>query len=553
MKKCIILFVLLIMFTSLSACSQNEFSSTTDTNKDRQTSSDQVNSDQKLNDSLESASSVQELSKRVLVFDSSLTDPQDMTPTYVNGVCKVLSVFEEDAEGYIGEVEITRRYLQGNDETLSKNQFDSYMMLSYKSKLAGQSGMDKLPAEAKNTLDELASNDKGQKFYGILSTTTHLEQFYVDSTFDFNIPFNYKKSNSDTLDIPYILSVNGNNTKLYMYLHKLAVVQVDGEINNLPITSPIIAKTDAELLYINDKGFSPEYDKLQDLWHMLFLGKKEGDFFNGHLYLSRIEQKYGAIPGALSLTGNSEQYEDEIELFFQPFDEENYRNAGGQMGSMHIASLSHMATVNCHGINVLFTAASDVVYVELPGSSFQGSFEGKFTDNDGEAEQIYEESLNLCYAEMNYSTVSRKKSDYDFDFEAALQGAENAGITLTESQLDMIRELEAEANSFVDELEGQCLWLPPGFLPMTSPVEFIEQNVMTAPVFSYIEENLWLDTIGPIYSQRFEKMRDFSVQEGDIGGHYYMEIVFSYGGKAFYIELTDTISGTDIDVMVFGQ
>lgn len=109
------------------------------------------------------------------------------------------------------------------------------------------------------------------------------------------------------------------------------------------------------------------------------------------------------------------------------------------------------------------------------------------------------------------------------------------------------------ASGFATELEGQCLWLPNGFIPLTAPFDCYEQNVLTNPTFSYTEDGLWLDKIGPLYRQHFSGMRDFSVKEGEYGGHYSMEIVFSYGVKTIYIELCDGNAGTDVTVMMFGQ
>ncbi len=546
MKRYIILFVILIMVTSVSACSQNEFSTAT-SKSDSKTETEQVDSSQVPISNVENPLTNQKTGKMVLVFDTSITDSQDMSPAYVDGVCKILAVFEKDDGGYTGDIEIIRKFTQGYEERNPKNQGDGYMMISYISKI-DDNKEEVIPAEAKAALEELAKGDNGQKFYGIFSTASHLEQYKIESTFDFYIPFDYKKSNNDVLDIPYILSVNGDNAKLYLYLHELSVFQVEGKINNLPAASPIMANLDADLLHINDKGFSVEAEKLQDIWHMMFLGKKDGNSYNGHLYLSRMEQKYSSYGSPLYFTGNSDQYEDDIELNLQPFDEDSYRKAGGQMGSMHIASLSHMATLNCQGINVLFTAAGDKVYAELPESSFQGLFEGKFTAEDEEKEQIYEEDLELCYAEFEYSSSPKIEGIEGFE-KSLFQGIEMAGVTLTEEQLDMIME----AGSTAGYIDAQSLWLPQEFLPMTAPIDFMEQNVMFNPTFSYGEDNLWLDTISPIYRQRFEGMKGFSTQEGEIGGHWCMEIVFRYGSKSFYIQSYDANSGASIRVMMFGQ
>ena len=281
---------------------------------------------------------------------------------------------------------------------------------------------------------------------------------------------------------------------------------------------------------------------------MLFLGKKDGDSFAGNLYLSRIEEKVGAYPGAASLTGNCSVFETPLQLHFLPFDEAAYRKAGGQMGSMQTSSLSHMAAVNCEGNNLLFTAAGDTVFVELPGSSFGGVLEGKLTGSGGQTERVYEDSLALCRAEYAYSTAPQPEGSDNWT-EAARQGTQMTGITLTEDALNRI----AGASGFATELEGQCLWLPNGFIPLTAPFDCYEQNVLTNPTFSYTEDGLWLDKISPLYRQHFSGMRDFSVKEGEYGGHYSMEIVFSYGVKTIYIELCDGNAGTDVTVMMFGQ
>ena len=218
------------------------------------------------------------------------------------------------------------------------------------------------------------------------------------------------------------------------------------------------------------------------------------------------------------------------------------------MGSMQTSSLSHMAAVNCEGNNLLFTAAGDTVFVELPGSSFGGVLEGKLTGSGGQTERVYEEGLALCRAEYAYSTAPQPEGSDNWT-EAARQGTQMTGITLTEDALNRI----AGASGFATELEGQCLWLPNGFIPLTAPFDCYEQNVLTNPTFSYTEDGLWLDKIGPLYRQHFSGMRDFSVKEGEYGGHYSMEIVFSYGVKTIYIELCDGNAGTDVTVMMFGQ
>lgn len=486
--------------------------------------------------------------KKALLFDVSTADPQDMSPVFGQGDCKVLAVFERKSDGYTGEVEITRKFPQSHDEASQKQQSDGYMMISYKSVFSGKSSEAAVPAEAKAALDQLAADSKGQRFYGVLPTVIRLEQYTVTSTFDFNIPYDFIKKHGGIQALPYLLSVDGDKAKLYLYFHKLAVTAFEGELRDLSsaVVPPVPAHTDAARLYINDKGLSNEEREMQDRWQMLFLGKNDGDSFSGELYLSQIEEKAGAYPGVVSLTGNCSVYEAPIELRFLPFDEATYRMAGGQMGSIQTALLSHMATADCQGKSVLLTAAGDTVYVELPGSSFQGVFEGKLTGNGGQINRIYEESLALCRAEYSYSTAS--KLEAGDGWEAGLRkNIETAGIKLTEEQLALIQG----ASSFMNELEGQCLWLPPDFIPFTAPIDCYEQNVLINPTFDYTEDSLWLESIGPVYLQRFSKMCDFSVQEGDSGGHYSMEIVFRYGGRTIYIELSDGNVGTDVQISMF--
>lgn len=489
----------------------------------------------------------QKSGKTAFVFDASIIDPQNMAPTFEPGVCKVLAAFLKEADGYSGDVEITRKFPQGYDEASQKKQPDGYIVLSYKSTFSHPSPGE-VRTEAKVALDKLAENDMGQRFYGTLLTLVRQEQYTVTSTFDFGIPYNFLKKNAGVQEIPYLLSVTDNHAKLYLYFHKLSVTAVEGEMKNPPAASLLPAKTDSAYLSINAKALSPEAKKLQDRWQMLFLGKKDGDSFAGNLYLSRIEEKVGAYPGVASLTGNCSVYETPLQLHFLPFDEAAYRKAGGHMGSMQTSSLSHMAAVNCEGNNLLFTAAGDTVFVELPGSSFGGVLEGKLTGSGGQTERVYEESLALCRAEYAYSTAPQPEGSDNWT-EAARQGTQMTGITLTEDALNRI----AGASGFATELEGQCLWLPNGFIPLTAPFDCYEQNVLTNPTFSYTEDGLWLDKIGPLYRQHFSGMRDFSVKEGEYGGHYSMEIVFSYGVKTIYIELCDGNAGTDVTVMMFGQ
>ena len=68
--------------------------------------------------------------KTALVFDVSITDPQNMAPTFEPGVCKVLAAFQKEADGYSGDVEITRKFPQGYDEASQKKQPEGYIMLS---------------------------------------------------------------------------------------------------------------------------------------------------------------------------------------------------------------------------------------------------------------------------------------------------------------------------------------------------------------------------------------------------------------------------------------
>ncbi len=487
---------------------------------------------------------------QALVFDTGTTDPQSMAPVFEQGTCNVLAVFTQKSGGYDGTAEITRKFPQGYDEASGKKQPDGYMMLSYKSTFFGESAGDAVPAEAKTALNKLAESDKGQRFYGVLPTAVRQEQRTVTGTFDFRIPYDFIKKQANTQEIPYLLSVNGNHAKLYLYFHELAVTVVEGERKDLPagISSGIPAKTDAACVYINDTAIHSKTGNLQERWRLLFLGKNSGDAFSGGMYLSCVEEKTGAYPGNVSLTGSCRKYEASVKLHFQPFDEAAYRKAGGRMESIQTARLSHMAAVKCQGQSVLFTAAGDTVFAELPGSGFQGVLEGRLTGNDGQAARVYQESMALCRAEYTYSATPHSKSGDDLEA-AAQQGAQAAGIKLTEEQLNMIRG----TSGFMSKLDGQCLWLPSGFLPLTSPMDCLEQNVSTAPVFSYTEDGLWLDTIGPIYTKRFSKMRGFSVREGDSGGHNTMEMVFRYGDKTIYIEISDGPAGANVTAFVFGQ
>jgi hypothetical protein len=485
-----------------------------------------------------------------LVFDTGTADPQSMAPVFEKGTCRVLAVFTQESGEYKGTVEIARKFPQGYDEASGKKQPEGYMLLTYKSTFSGGTAEDAVPAEAKTALDKLAGGDKGQRFYGVLPTAVRQEQRTVTGTFDFRIPYDFSKKQANMQEIPYLLSVNGNNAKLYLYFHKLAVVAVEGERKDFStgISSGIPAKTDAACVYINDTAIHSKTGNLQERWRLLFLGKNSGDSFSGGLYLCRVEEKTGAYPGNVTLTGNCRKQEASVELRFQPFDEAAYRKAGGRMGSIQTARLSHMAEVKCQGQSVLFTAADDTIFAELPGSGFQGALEGRLTGNDGQIARVYQESMTLCHAEYMYSVTPHSKGEDDLEA-AAQQGAQAEGIKLTEEQLNMIRG----SSGFMSRLDGQCLWLPPNFMPLTKPMDCLEQNVSTAPVFSYTEDGLWLDTIGPIYTKCFSKMRGFSVREGDSGGHNTMEMVFRYGDKTIYIEISDGPAGANVTVFVFGQ
>lgn len=544
MKKFVRLFVILFIVISLSSCGQKELpdtqqvpdSSSDLTEPEIQTDSAQVSSSQT------PQAPTQEPSKKAFVFDMSVTDPMNGAPTYEQGVYKVLAVFEEAQDGYIGEVEITQKVLQSYDKTILNYQPDGYLINSFKSVYLDQPTRE-MPLEAKAALDELAANSKGQLFYGMLPTATREEVHFDGSTYYYEIPFDYTKINSGTFDISYLLSVEGNNAKLYLYFSDFVVIEVEGEMKNFSASKPLMAKTDTSFLYINEKGFSSEIEKLEDDWQVLFLGKNDGDSFNGYMYLSRIEQRFGSIPLMSSPTGDSNKYEAQIEFSFQPFDNIAYKNAGGQMSSLQTASLSHMSMANCQGNSVMLTAAGDTVYVELPGSSFQGIIEGKFIDSEGEIDRIFDESLDLFLAEFTYS-ISPKPEAYEGFDAAILEISEMIGNT---------EDVLWDGSDFMSELEGQCLWLPKGFIPMTSPIRCIEQNLLMAMNFRYLEESLWMDTLGPIYIQRFNGMRDFSAIEEFYIDDYTMEIVFRYGGKTIGIDLIEDKEGTDVDVRVYGQ
>lgn len=513
MKRFAILFMVLLIVITLSACSKNDAINPATSqdvsseviNPEIQTNSEEASSSQI---SEEPQSSSQESGTKALVFDMNIADPMNGAPVYEQGVYNVFAVFKESSEEYVGEVEITQKVLQAYDKTIVNYQPDGYLINSFKSIISSQPAKE-IPVEAKNALDKLAANDKGQFFYGMLPTATRSEMHFDDKTNYFSIPFDYTIISSSTFDIPYLLSVEDDNAKLFLYFDEVISIQVEGEMKDYSADKPIAANTDAAFLYINEKGFSPETNTLRDNWQLLFLGKNEGGTFNGHMYLSQTEQKLDLM--FASFTGKGNQYDCEIELNFQPFDKETYRNAGGQMSDLHTEKLSHMAVADCEGNNVLFTVAGDTVFVEMP-NEFQGIIEGKFIDEDGEIERIFKESLELFSVEFAYA-----------------KSGGSMGV------------------------DGQCLWLPQGFIPMTSPIYSMEQNLIISMMFNYLEDNLFLDTIGPIYIKSFDGMRDFIVNEELYIGSNTMEIVFSYGDKTICIELAEDDEGTFVDVIVFGQ
>lgn len=488
--------------------------------------------------------------EKALVFDVNTADPQNMSPTYGQGECKVFAVFEKETEGYNATAKIIRKFPQSNEETFNNQLNDGYILISYKSTLKSNSSEISLSSETKTALDQLAKDYSGQRYYGVLSTAVHSEQYSVENTFDFEIPYDFTKKYGDKQDIPYLLIVDDDIGKLFLYFHELSVVAVDGEWKLLADmnTQSIPSKIDSDCLYIDDNGFGDKAENLQDQWRLLFLGKNDINTFKGNMYLTRIEEKSGQYPIAESITNNCSVFESPIEINFLPFNQDTYLKIGGQLENLLLPSLTHMAKVDCQGQIVLFTASGDTVYVELPNSSYQGIFEGKLIDNNKDINRIYEESLDLYRSEYTYATVPPAENNYDLE-SAAIQGAEMAGIELTKEQLAIIQG----TSGFFSELEGQCLWLPNDFMPLTAPIYCYEQNVLISPVFAYTEDGLWLDTIGPIYRQRFKEMRDFSVQEDYFSGHYTMEIVFRYGSKTFYIEITDGNAGADVTISMLGQ
>lgn len=98
----------------------------------------------------------QKSGKTAFVFDASIIDPQNMAPTFEPGVCKVLAAFLKEADGYSGDVEITRKFPQGYDEASQKKQPDGYIVLSYKSTFSHPSPGE-VRTEAKAALDTAAT------------------------------------------------------------------------------------------------------------------------------------------------------------------------------------------------------------------------------------------------------------------------------------------------------------------------------------------------------------------------------------------------------------
>mgnify|MGYP006869358528 CR=1 FL=1 len=535
MKK--IIFIILVLMC-LSSCGP----------RNTMSEKNQINSDgiSKEND-INSSNGVDAQSGTIgLLFDTADADAQDMSPVFDVGTCSVKAeLFEDEGKNYKGNIQIIREKPQAGYK-------DGYIKLEYDGLL--KCGIEIEP-DAKEALNKMAGGSlNGGALYGKIDATVRtIDKRFVEFP-DFLEPMDYMKSYAADGEIPFLLSVDGEKAKIYLYFHKTACMKAEGELKKIPIHEAKKESNASEgILYINDKAMSSEKEGVKEIHRVLFIGQNSGiNKYTGKLLYSMNKENTKAM-GVYTKGNGSKLAEKDVEISFEPFDENKYISYGGTYFKERTAKPSLISLLNCEGQNFIFTSLGENVFVELPGTAFKGSLLGEFTEPSDKISLIAQESFAMYNAESDYYSSSDNsdiKSNVTID--SAMAGMNQAGIKLTEEQLKM---MEAAIASMGQMPEGQSKWLPEGFMPMSAPMDgdYLEQppSSVYGGYFQYQEDNLWIEDILPIYISKFSKMRDFKEKGGEVGGHKYHEMVFRYGENLIFIEFTDNAAGAHVSVMVY--
>lgn len=512
----------------LSACAPSDGQSSEQTTTETQSSG-------KVSATSESASSPEapKPEEAALYFSGELPDPQSMAPVYEPGMLTFEGTIIPRADGsHEAAFHLTRYFPQGIDLMTGEPQPEGYMNLGYDSN--GNAIVTDLTPAVKAALDEKSAGDTGQRQYGFLPMRTRSTAQTMQTTGSFYLPSNSNRHFSSTMELPYLLTTDGDKAALYLHLNPLATVKLEGKLTVPPAPQPHQTATETQTLYFNDEGRTPELNKQKDVWNILFLGEKSGNSYGGTLRLWRWREQTGSAPTNLCyIPGEASAYEQAVSLEFQPFDEAQYLSAGGRLNQRQRAVLSGMTIVDCGGQKVIFTVCCDSVYAELPGANI-GALEGRFT-GETDLGRIHEESLTLYKLAHSYHL----------------------------SPLSPVPEDLVAGSNFTVE-HAQMAWGAPsgvpGFIPeewikSINPTSFLEKRPATLIFgsYQYTDDGNWLDVTGPLYRQQLAGMRDLQIEEGETseGTGYEMEITFRYGERTVSYSLANTVTGTWVSVTVY--
>lgn len=477
-----------------------------------------------------------------LWFSGETPDPQSMYPTYEAGTLTYEGAFYPDGSGgYETALHLTRYFPQGVNPMTGEPQPDGYMNWGYDS--MGSVTVDGLSPEAKAALDEKSVGDTGQRQYGLLAMGTRTTAHTMQTTGEFGLPMQYQRRFGTTLELPYLLTTDGDKAALYLQLNPIATVVLEGALTVPPAPQSHQSAGATKLLYFNDEGRTPEQNRQKDVWNILFLGEKSGDGYGGTLRLWRWREQTGAAPSILSyLPGEASAYEQAVNLNFQPFSEAEYLAAGGRMNTRQRAGLSGMATAACGDQTVLFTICCDTVYAELPKVNI-GVFEGQFSERETQ-KRIFDESLVLYQAAHTYHMSPHSPAPAELTH--GLDDVPDAGKAA---------QMGGYADAVMGAPSGVPGFLPADFVTMLRPVSFLEKRPATLIFghFQYTEDGYWLDEIGPLYQKLLAGKRDLQIAEGetDDGTGYEIEITFRYGERTIGYVLMDTPIGAGVTITIY--
>lgn len=473
-----------------------------------------------------------------LCFNGEMPDPQSMAPTYKSGTLSFEGTLTPGEGGeYEAALHLTRYFPQGANLMTGEPQPDCYMTFDYDS--VGSAEPSEISKDAMAVLEKLSEGDGGQRQYGLLTMRTRGVQNTIFTTTYCLLDAPSLVAYSSTLEVPYLLTTQGDSAALYLQLSSLAAVKLEGRLTLPPMPERQDLKS-AQMLFFNDEGRTPEQDKLKDVWNILFLGEKSGESYNGTLRLWSWRERSGEYPTNLwCVPGDVNEYEKEISLEFTPFSETEYLAEGGCMNARDRAGLSAMAMVDCGGKTVLFTACGDRVFAELPDVPI-GVLTGRFSDDLGLV-RIHDECLNLCRLENSFHSATPNPTPDGFNL--GTEGIDSAAASGIE---------EHKKVSF-GAPDGVPTWMPEEFVSMIRPTHLVEKRPTTlgSAYFQYTEDGYWLEDVEPRYREKLAGMRELQFEIGDDGFGPVMEIVFRYGERSVVIKSQETPIGTFILASVY--